>query len=779
MKKLLQLKKLSSLLLVVFTTMTVSVKAQGTAMPVVTTANAENVMFNAAKLNGTVNANGNTATMSFEYGTTTAYGTTVGATPITVSGNTTTPIQANITNLQSNTLYYFRTVATYNNGLVVHGNAKSFTTPFYTQAPPMAALAADIMHTSFVAKWTAASQATNYRIDVSLNENFSSFLTGYHDLVVNGTSIKVEGPEVIANTQFYYRVRAYNQVHNVSSVNSATIPVHTANPYMWNGTSWSRSGDPGIADEIYIMGNFNMATHNTGNSTPASLTCKSLRVINGTLTISEGMGIFVNDEINVGDDAEIIIENNASLIQRNDINNNKGRINVARKNMGLYRLDYSLWSAPVKNQNLLAFSPNTVINRFYKYDTAQNLYVSSNHIAFDPATENFGTGTGYLIRMPNSDATEGYNTGMASLEFNGQFKGEPNNGQIQVNLSTAGFGYNAIGNPYPSPIDAMVFLETYAEGSNPVIDGTLYFWRKRNALEGDFYATFTKAGGTAATGNAEGGPLLTNEPNGTIQVGQGFIVKALQGGEKTLFTNDVRLHDATSPFYRNSNAIERHRMWFNLSTPEGLTYNSLVAYMEGATNNEDAAIDGKRFNNANDGFYSVINNGQYAIQGRVLPFDVQDEVAMGYTANNAGNYTITLAKTDGLFLQEQPIYIKDNVTGTIHNVKEGAYTFVTEAGTFNDRFTIVYTEAPAMSVNDNTFTANNVVVYKQGNALTINTGKVNMTDVTIHDIQGRVVYNANNLKANETVINDIQSQHQVLIVQVNTPQGKVSKKIVF
>ncbi|NJM80852.1 MAG: hypothetical protein HC854_16815 [Flavobacterium sp.] len=39
----------------------------------------------------------------------------------------------------------------------------------------------------------------------------------------------------------------------------------------------------------------------------------------------------------------------------------------------MIRQDYTAWSSPVSNQNLLAFSPNTLPTRFYEY-----LYTGTN-----------------------------------------------------------------------------------------------------------------------------------------------------------------------------------------------------------------------------------------------------------------------------------------------------------------------------------------------------------------------------------------------------------------
>jgi len=78
--------------------------------------NAATNITSTATLNGTINAYNSTTTVTFEYGLTTDYGTSVDATPNTVSGNTNTAVSYNLTGLTSNTTYHFRVKAVSANG---------------------------------------------------------------------------------------------------------------------------------------------------------------------------------------------------------------------------------------------------------------------------------------------------------------------------------------------------------------------------------------------------------------------------------------------------------------------------------------------------------------------------------------------------------------------------------------------------------------------------------------------------------------------------------------
>lgn len=105
------------------------------APPTVVTLAASPVDVSSATLNGTVNANGNVSTVTFEYGLTNAYGSTANGVPASVSGSAVTSVSADLTGLGLTTLYHFRAVAV-NSGGTTYGNDMTFTTGC---TPPAAA----------------------------------------------------------------------------------------------------------------------------------------------------------------------------------------------------------------------------------------------------------------------------------------------------------------------------------------------------------------------------------------------------------------------------------------------------------------------------------------------------------------------------------------------------------------------------------------------------------------------------------------------------------------
>jgi len=98
--------------------------------PTVTTEAATSIASTGATLNGTVNANGNPATVSFDFGTDTTYGTNVPGTPASVTGGSVTPVNVTLSGLHAGITYHFRV-----NGVSVFGSSNGSDMKFTT--PPM------------------------------------------------------------------------------------------------------------------------------------------------------------------------------------------------------------------------------------------------------------------------------------------------------------------------------------------------------------------------------------------------------------------------------------------------------------------------------------------------------------------------------------------------------------------------------------------------------------------------------------------------------------------
>jgi len=96
--------------------------------PTASTVAASGISVSGATLNGTVNNNNaSSTTVTFDYGTTTSYGSSKTATPSSVTGSTSTSVAATLTGLTANTTYHYRVKAVNSVG-TTYGSDKTFTT---------------------------------------------------------------------------------------------------------------------------------------------------------------------------------------------------------------------------------------------------------------------------------------------------------------------------------------------------------------------------------------------------------------------------------------------------------------------------------------------------------------------------------------------------------------------------------------------------------------------------------------------------------------------------
>ncbi|MFN7015468.1 MAG: T9SS sorting signal type C domain-containing protein, partial [Bacteroidia bacterium] len=302
--------------------------------------------------------------------------------------------------------------------------------------------------------------------------------------------------------------------------------------------------------------------------------------------------------------------------------------------------------------------------------------------------------------------------------------------------------------------------------------------RKTNGALNGGYCTYNQAG---FTGNGESIltlPQYNENSANVIQVGQGFFVEGVGSGT-VVFNNDMRINNTVNRFMRSNNTTEKNRMWLNVTNGAGSFSQTMIAYMTGATQGVDQAIDGKLITDGDVALASLIGNETYAIQGRALPFDAADVVPLSLKVITPGDYTIAIDRVDGLFANDgQIIYLRDNTTGNVHNLSAGGYTFTTASGTFDTRFEVLY-QTP-LAVVTPVFNESQVVIYKTvANELSINTGNVVMSSVNVFDITGRLLISEKNINASQVLLKSgITSE--ILVVQITSNDGlKVTKKVLF
>lgn len=557
--------------------------------------------------------------------------------------------------------------------------------------------------------------------------------------------------------------------------NTVTLTVPVAATF--NAGVWT-PGAPSPGDRVVIS---------TGTYTVSANTAFcSMQVLNGAnVVVNSGVTLTIDTTLNVAGAGNVTFNNGASLMQNSAATTNMNSGNITyRRDVSIRRFDYTYWSSPVVS-TLVNFSPLTLSDKYLRWDAnAYNWVYLNNNTAMTAAV-------GYAIRAPQlqPDLITGWPVA-TPLTWNGSFVGRPNNGDYNVTIfrPSAVNNRNLIGNPYPSSISADALMDGNVATLGAFGVGTsLYFWTHNTALTANNYnpadfAVYNRTGGTA------GAPGVNNTPpTGIISTGQAFMIAAINPGVVT-FRNSMRVSGSNTLFYRATNqssatssTSEKNRLWLDFGNATGEYKQLLVGYVQNATNEYEDGFDAPLFEAGNSvSFYSITPDNNLTIQGRALPFVPSDIVPLGYMASSPTSFEIALTRFDGLFEDENVgVYLEDTFLNVVHNLKQAPYTFVTEAGTFDSRFVLRYTN-PSLSVNPVVFNENSVIAYKKNESLYVKSINNLMKSVQVYDVRGRLIMEKDHINGNEVVFENPAIAQQVLMVQIITVDGsKVTKKIIY
>ncbi|SHL77961.1 GEVED domain-containing protein [Flavobacterium xinjiangense] len=572
-----------------------------------------------------------------------------------------------------------------------------------------------------------------------------------------------------------------------------------------DANNWKPVGVPDLTNCVFIP-NTSVIPGGNYNALAKNLTVKST----GNLELLSTSNLTVSEWVNVNTSGVFNIRDKASLIQINNVANT-GSVNIQRTTRALSKLDYTYWSSPVAGFTLGGFSS------FNSYMYSWIPTVSGNSGNWNPENDSsiMSTGKGYILRTPwgHTDGTT-YTTTFIGTPNNGDITTSISKGNLSGTASTSTFDgtdendeWNLIGNPYPSALDAAKFLNL---ASNvPAIGGTVYLWTHNSQpnaatidpFYGDYalnytdtdYAVFNTTGGTATAPASTGG----STPTGYIASGQSFFVKAantMANGTTatTTFNNSMRVgvEGKNSDFFKltknnkdeaipkSVTDIERHRIWINLTNNSGAFSQTLVGYVQDATQGLDRSFDGESLGGNDVSFYSIIPEAELTIQGRALPFDENDLVPLGYNSEITGELSIRIDHIDGLF-NTQNIYLEDKELSVIHNLKQKPYVFKTEKGDFNDRFVLRYSDK---TLGTNTFNLSNSdlvnVIVNQD--VTVQSSSQLIKNIVVYDLSGRKIDSYKKVNALKYTLSHLNKTTAGLIVKITLDDDTlVSKKIIY
>jgi uncharacterized protein (TIGR02145 family) len=235
--------------------------------PAATTTAATNITSTGATLNGTVNANEISTTVTFEYGTSTSYGQTAAATPAQVTGNTVTSVNAVISGLTAGATYHFR-IKSVNSLGTSYGSDMSFTT---TGNVPIVTTQAAANISASGAKLNGVVNANNLTTSVT----FEYGLTSGYGQTASSIPAQVTGNINIAvyytltgltqGTTYHFRIKAVSSA-GTSYGNDLTLT--TTNSSQVTDIDGNVYNTITIGTQVWLKENLKTTKYNDGSAIP-------------------------------------------------------------------------------------------------------------------------------------------------------------------------------------------------------------------------------------------------------------------------------------------------------------------------------------------------------------------------------------------------------------------------------------------------------------------------------------------------------------------------------
>lgn len=481
-------------------------------------------------------------------------------------------------------------------------------------------------------------------------------------------------------------------------------------------------------------------------------------------------------------------------------NNTVSRVNRLRDNAGL--LQFTTGVNPPAAQT----SPITISSRWlYKFaNRPTGEYSEWQHIG---ANGDLNPGEGFSMK--------GSGTGSVGDEQNYVFNGKPYNGDVNITVNSG--NQYLVGNPYASALDAYQFIDdnTGVTNSNESITGTLYFWdhfggstHNLNGYQGG-YAMLTKLGGVAAMAHPDVSQAQLSGskiPQQFIPVGQGFFVTADVDGGSINFNNTQRTFateaSSNSLFLKpaktesksvSSKSVQKQnravgqqavqestipKIWLGFKDSNGYHRQLLVGFTENATPSYDKGYDGLMPDKWKNDIYWKVNNEDFAIQGYS---DFNEEITLSLEAKitDAGPVTFQIDKTENFDL-EQPVFLKDKLTGTYHNLLQGEFITTLVPGTMANRFVIVFKTDETLGSQDAIIASDVFATFKNttGELVISNHKSRSLGQVKLINMLGQEIFKKT-LNTNQTTVKlPVNLAPGTYVAAIEADKMVVTKKIV-
>jgi hypothetical protein len=485
----------------------------------------------------------------------------------------------------------------------------------------------------------------------------------------------------------------------------------------------------------------------------------NLNIASGSSTIvPAGKYVTVDGQLSISGDFTLLSNASSACASLLDAGNNTGNITVQRHLSGGKR--QHLICSPVDNGSLNSIFDATNGNyNVYWYDETN-------------ASSNAEDGWTRIISGTLTDA-RGY-TAIYDDWTTRSFEGTLNTGSditISITKSNSGNpdadGWNLVGNPYPSPIDADAFV-----GDNPSIYGSLYFFDSDTSGGNDYNTNDYGVYNTITTDTAATGGGSVGIPNGIIAVGQAFFVKKLSSGSSALsFKNTHRTHNSSTQFF-TPDPIEIQRIRLSVSNDYGIRNTVYLGFVEDASQGIDRLYDAPKLQgNENLSFYSSWDNGKWAVLGLPLLSDEEVVIPLSVYSGLETKHTIEVDLFENIPVHTD-IYLEDNVLSKRMKISEDfTYEFSVKENETSNRFSVLINPSSS-SVNNEHIPS--ITYQVRGNELQLINSENTQGEVIIRDMAGKELLKHSVSSSQQFILNLPSAYYLMSII---TDHENITKKI--
>ncbi len=647
----------------------------------------------------------------------------------------------NVSGCTAGTVYYARLRAGLNGGGTT-GNSDSDNTITICDAPTATAASA-IGVAQFTANWNTQTGASSYLLDVSLTNTFATFVGSYEDYeVIGGASLSQIVSGLSPSTDYYYRLRAKNSSGN-SAYSNIIGPVTTldVDEVEWDGsesTDWHTAAnwEYNTLPSSTIGAIIPSAPANQPKIT-ASTSCQYLTIEPGASVIIEGN----RKKLTIAD-GDLIIQSNSS---------NTGEIAITGGS------SISFTDGVAKFQQYIPGNRWNFVTVPMSGITSNDFYLNHNpDVYFSYYNEDQGGGFGGIayceacwsyIEPTNVSINikQGYKMWIAGASQTFELSGSDFiNGNQSITLASSGnwedgYGWNFVGNPYPSHID-------WKKASISALQNDGYY-----AWDGDQYIAYQ-------------GNLGINGASQYIPPFQGFFVRTATDNSSISFSNSAR-NVASSTLYKEDTVSvpDYIRIRINEITHKELTDELIVRFLENANEQYDKIGDAyKMYGNYEiPQIFTYIEDGT-ELSINALPPEMKDKaiVPLGIFVAMDGTFQFTATEMES-FQHEIPIKVRDLETGDVFDLTENpVFEVELDSGYYLNRFEMLFGENT--SIPDQLTLKNDLIRINSDNqyiniAVLGEDVQLPLT-VEVFDVTGRLI---NKTLVNKTGTSRIYMQHNV------------------